>query len=548
MDRYIYILRSDRLDKVIKNYIDYITNPFHEWRQEWQPSMKGTEIIYNGGKGIINMPLCDTEREDGQHYIIKNLPKPNYETARRHIMAICNYIFRKYRNTSDDRFRLSSERLHKLSDNYKWICMTLKHMGIIDFVTGMKDHDTDRHTYNLYNVLRPELFHLINMDNIPTPIEAYIRKYDLDIEHQKHLENLRQIEQSTSPQFVKRYNQSLKHLTINSKDAIQYIKEHYSEPTDKDRIYRETIIHKINSKGDVNELSSLDENGRLYHIGTQLPRDLRNYTNIVLTIDCKNSHLLLFNYFIINHYIGLPDILYNIPANTTLTDTIYIISLILHKVPRELCNYNHIFADFIRNELRNSKIEKSKIAKLIEIPNDVWKYLWKSSHGKLWDDFVEKFSEERSTVKENVFRDVFYAYSTRNRNDTNSKYLNEFKTLYPNIYEIIVRIRKNLHQLCKEKGEIEELPKAKTVVLSNGHKIEYYTKDKILLPNLLMRLESYIFTAILIKLYHTRGFYCLGIHDAICVLNDKMSCEKVHEIMMKEYAKYGLIPTLDVKS
>ena len=37
MRKYINTLRSELLEQVIENYIAYITNPCHEWRQELAP-------------------------------------------------------------------------------------------------------------------------------------------------------------------------------------------------------------------------------------------------------------------------------------------------------------------------------------------------------------------------------------------------------------------------------------------------------------------------------------------------------------------------------
>ena len=70
-------------------------------------------------------------------------------------------------------------------------------------------------------------------------------------------------------------------------------------------------------------------------------------------------------------------------------------------------------------------------------------------------------------------------------------------------------------------------------------------EGKKVLSWLLMRLEGRIFTNILMKLFNKRGLVVISIHDAIVVLKDnKIGEEKIKEIMVKEYARYGLIPTL----
>ena len=56
MRKYVYTLKSDLLEKVIANYIDYVSNPLNEWRQFISPQIDGREI-YNHGEDIKPMPL-----------------------------------------------------------------------------------------------------------------------------------------------------------------------------------------------------------------------------------------------------------------------------------------------------------------------------------------------------------------------------------------------------------------------------------------------------------------------------------------------------------
>ena len=66
-----------------------------------------------------------------------------------------------------------------------------------------------------------------------------------------------------------------------------------------------------------------------------------------------------------------------------------------------------------------------------------------------------------------------------------------------------------------------------------------------MLPLMLMKLESKIFTQILTKLFNKR-ICCFGIHDAVAVINSKFSVEDIKAIMLNVYSDYGLIPTLSV--
>ena len=75
--------------------------------------------------------------------------------------------------------------------------------------------------------------------------------------------------------------------------------------------------------------------------------------------------------------------------------------------------------------------------------------------------------------------------------------------------------------------------------------VTYTQKDGILLPLLLMRLESRIFTKILTRLFNKR-VSCFGIHDAVAVLKSKLTEEDVKKVMMDVYQEYGLVPTLSI--
>lgn len=549
MNTYTYILRSDVLQKVVSNYIDYVTNPKHEWRQHCQPSMFGNETVYNFGQGIKDMPLNSYENLGGEKIELTNLPKPQASTATRDVIAVCNYIFRVYRNRRDDEpFQLPSQRLHKLSEHYKWICRTLANMYIIYMAEGMKDSATDKHAHTIYNILRSDLFHLIETAKIPKYIAQYIKKNDYEIEHQEHLAKLLVIEAATSKEFVLRYNQSLKRLSVRNKDeALTYIRQTYSG---KEKEYRESLIHKLTLSGDIKELSTIDDNGRFYHLGTQLTRDIKQFTNIKYILDCKNSHLLLFNYFITYYYIeGTISINHTYNTNTTHIQILKLISQYLYQQPTPNTLSLHILADSISKNLNNKNLQKSVLAKIEKIPDDVWAYMWKSAHGELWDDFEKMFDEERWKVKENMFGDVFYSYHKTKASaiKNKSKYLDAFIQLYPNVFSLILNIKRSIHEECKKMGRQCELRQPRKIVLDNGHTVEIKNEDDVMLPHMLMRLESRIFTDILAKLFKKRGFYCFGIHDAICVLNDKMSVEEVQKIMLLVYYDYGLVPTLDVQ-
>jgi hypothetical protein len=95
-----------------------------------------------------------------------------------------------------------------------------------------------------------------------------------------------------------------------------------------------------------------------------------------------------------------------------------------------------------------------------------------------------------------------------------------------------------LKKQCEEEGR-------KKIKIKGGKKKEV---PEVQLSHLMMRLESQIFTSILVRLFKKRGLYVMGIHDAIVVLDGLEICpeDKIKEIMLEEYAKFGLVPTLSV--
>ena len=301
---------------------------------------------------------------------------------------------------------------------------------------------------------------------------------------------------------------------------------------------------------------SPDANGRLYHIGTRLPNNLKKYTNIKLSIDCKNSHLLLFNNLLLSYYLN-PSLIninnyFNLSINNNLFNLYYIILFDLFNYPY------HYFVDKSYNHLKDKGLENDVIAKVEKIPQDVWHYMYDSSRGMLWDYFIDYFKddeelkalgsekERRSFVKKSMFGNVFYDARTRinkvNRStgdeNPNSKWALAFREKYPNVFKIINHYKKELKRQCEDEAR-------KKIKIKNGKKKEV---PEVQLSHLMMRLESQIFTSILVRLFKKRGLHVMGIHDAIVVLEglDKCPESKIREIMIEEYAKFGLVPTLSV--
>ena len=550
MRKYVYTLKSDLLEKVIANYIDYVSNPFNKWRQFISPQVDG-KVIYNHGKGIKPMPLKKLNNlQELREEVIDNLPKPRYETAKSDIIAVVDILYRCHLNNGNDNgyFTISSQYLKMASNNYAYIIHTLFKMLIINVSPNYTEEG--QYDRTLYCIKDESLFHLQATTTLNKAATKGIQRID-EYSDKKHEEEIQNAIKATSPQFVERYNKALSKLTINKDEATSYVKSTYSIETDiqkkNKRLY---TIQKIDNKDYKKEIRAIDDNGRIYHIGTELQRDIKRFTNIEFSIDCKNSHPFLFSY-VLFRYITQG----NIGIEERFNDELFhcVLFSLMKFIKENKGIYNHyMFSDFLGKTLKTKKLAKSELAKiektlpaLENVQRDVWQYIYDVSEGKIWDMFVDAFDEDRTTVKQNVFGSVMYSYVSKREKKLDgdrAKWVNMFKSLYPSVFQLINEIKQSLHEQCKEKGMVKQLKHPYEVEINN-HIISFTQKDEVLLPMLLMKLESKIFINILTKLFNKR-ITCFGIHDAVAVIKSKLTENEIKAIMMKEYSVYGLIPTL----
>ena len=191
----------------------------------------------------------------------------------------------------------------------------------------------------------------------------------------------------------------------------------------------------------------------------------------------------------------------------------------------------HYFMQELCNILKNNNIENDVLKQTKKIPCNVLAYLHGVSRGSLWDDIHQKNqSESRDEIKRVMFQEVFYSYGTRF--PAKREYATMFKTIFPGVAKILRYYKRIYHKQCMQEGKQTK----------QGLK----NKDSVLLPLKLMQLESTIFREILTRLWKLKGARCFAIHDAIAVLNNTISSEKVSEMMKNVYWEIGLIPTLSV--
>ena len=320
--------------------------------------------------------------------------------------------------------------------------------------------------------------------------------------------------------FAETYIKNLNKFKIKDEEAFNKVVNRQRR-TGK-RIYYNFIKDSFN---DDLKIYSIDNNNRIYHILTSLKRDLKHYINIRFSIDCRNSHPLLFNYFIYT-YKGIS------------TKLSYNISSILHSIDSSLIysiSNNHYDIEKLCNILIDNGIEKSIIAKFA---SDELLYLWKTTTGRFWDDVIEENQGRysRSTIKKRMFAQVFYSKKKKT-----SSFAAQFERDYPNVHSLIMRWKEPLKHDDLKKCL---LARKKAVMLNDS---ALMTNQETALPNVMMDLESEIFREVLRSLYRKR-IAAVHIHDAIVVPETRaeVDVEQIQDVMREVYKQHGLHPTFSV--
>lgn len=323
--------------------------------------------------------------------------------------------------------------------------------------------------------------------------------------------------------FAETYIKNLNKFKIKDKTGLDsYINEQIASTPSKESYYN---FIKESFKKDF-KIYSIDDNNRIYHLLTSLERELKQFINIKYSIDCKNSHPVLFNYFIFN-YKGI-DI-----------ETSYLISSILYSIDKSLIfSNNHYDIEKLCNILINNNIEKSIITKFV--PDELL-YIYKTTKGLFWDDILKEHQGEgldRAEIKEKMFAEVFYS---KTKKLSWKVFAKEFKAQYPNVYHLIEQWKEPL------KNEILKgilLDKKRAVELGD---MTLMQNQETALPNFMMMMESEIFREVLKSLFRKR-IKAVHIHDAIVLPQTRavVDVNKIEEVMRSAYKHFGLHPTFSI--
>lgn len=439
------------IDEIVEAHIKYVTTP-------------QTLVDYRSIS-------CDSSCFEPKVDIIKEAKvAPRKAVLYHKYLFLLHIIISKCRESKNNKIHLEYKILTDiLGDGYGDMLYNLKELGIINMTT----------TYTIG--VESRIISLINWEfdirvfkNLK--VISYIKKYEDKVsqfskEFEKEVEN--------NP-FLQKYNESLSYFElINIEKAIEYINSQIKQPSHSYHFYL-TRIENFNKKN--LKIISIDNNDRIYHYFTNLPKSLKQFFNIKYQLDISNSHPLLFSKYLIYYY----------SINKSILHNLYNIDIdSYHKVSQQLCKYLGI--------------------RSIDVPNDVLRYLYSTSKGLFWDNFVEIFgSMDRGEVKATLFKEVFYSNGMTTRG---KEYAKEFTHQYPNVWKVIRKMKK---------------------------------EDK--LPHLMMKFESHIFRQILAECYK-HEFKVISIHDAIIVPNIEANIDcldKIKSIMKEVYARYGLKPNVSI--
>lgn len=359
------------------------------------------------------------------------------------------------------------------------------------------------------------------------------------INHTRELLNEKIEKRLASPSFRKEYGDKFAETYVRNLNRFKiadingfnkFATERIKNNPDTEAYYdfvRESFKNKL-------KIYRIDDNNRIYHILTSLKRELKQYINIRFSIDCSNSHPLLFNYFIFRYK--------KISIQSSYTISTTLSNIVPSFLQNDSPTNTHYDIQKLRNVLIDSGLRKSEISRF---KDDELLYMWKTTIGTFWDDILANHQDEdldRAELKKKMFGEVFYS---RTPKKWWKRFANEFGKQYPNVYELILkwqhpRSHPELAAILLRRNRALEL---------NGH-IFTFGDDDTTLPNIMMELESVIFRNILKTLYSKR-ICSVHIHDAIVVpetkSTEKVEAEKVEDVMREAYKSFGLHPSFKVE-
>ncbi|HJF72463.1 MAG TPA: hypothetical protein K8V05_17070 [Butyricimonas virosa] len=525
----IWTINSKKIDEIVDTYIDYMSNSKNYYRQtnDW----KNEELDCLLRDKPLPQPESRALQYQEESVVVENLPRPHFDTIRPHFVSLLHVLFLRYISTGDSNadFTLNTSILQNMYRNYNYMLHVLK----FHLVVQSNSESIGDFAITKYTITTPDMFRM-------TECKHRLVLKDLDklskIFKERHQQNIRVAKEKTSGKYIDNYNKMIKSFKLVDEEGVKRFMDEHKFDSIRSELYYRYTLNRLEQR-EVKEIEKVDDNGRCYHVGTQLPKNLKKFTNISYSIDCKNSHPLLFSYMIFDYYYDMENISINKQYKLD-NENNRIYRIILQHIHDNYNNIHnkrertyHYFMQELHNTLKNNNIDEWYFERVRQIPCDVLAYLYNVSRGMLWDGIHHKNSTvSRDEIKRIMFQEVFYSYGARF--SESKRFATMFKKEFPGVAKILRYYKRIYHKQCMQEGKQTK----------QGLK----NKDSVLLPLKLMQLESTIFREILTRLWKLKGARCFAIHDAIAVLNSTISSEKVSKMMKNVYWEIGLIPTLSI--
>ena len=481
----------------------------------------------------------------------------------------CQYlqdvIIRKaHRKINYRTFSLNSNILKSVIGNeYKTMLDILRQMGYIELGDGYHGAEkTDYYVEGRYSMLytMKDVDYCQTKPFVNKKIQIYEEKTlkEIDKLHKKYVDEV--IAKKYGMPFLDRYNCSLNYIRIKDAAGLDDFVEKRKQMNPKSKAYYDCVMDGLRTSH--KQIEKVDDSNRFYHVLTNMKREIKKFLTIDFTLDCKNSHPLLFNYFIFaskgisaNRAYALTTSL-----NSSLYSTLGSLNSFSSSFSPSISYHKH--GEKLFKSLKDSDLKKNGFA---QFSDDELEYIYKTSNGILWDELTEwtfnnpsviekwkgledengkklypELSETdgddykktvRSVLKAEMFRQTFYSHSSKKKKDYDIG--KEFARRYPNVFRLIGEWKKK----------------------KNAQAVEGYMRKNCLpykesssLSIAMMGLESKIFTRILKRLYAKR-WNAVHIHDCIVIPedgnNNHPTKEQVKKIMLDVYKSFGLCPTFD---
>ena len=444
------------------------------------------------------------------HKAKRGVKKP--DIIRCKIQYLQHLVIRRAHSKKDlGAFRLSSQILRAvIGDEYKTMLSVLIRMGHLVHGDGRNGNSVGEYYYyqvGMYSTIY-SLPENIGFEKVTTSNARVLKYLQKECEQiQLYRQNVLQplINNRFGPDFQKQYEISLSKIHIANKQGFQAFVEQRLEEKPEGRLYYEYIREGLEEKQ--KHIQKIDAAGRIYHILTNAKREVKQYLNIAISADCKNSHPMLFNFFIFrSHGINYEDA--------------YQISLAMHSIEN---------ASQLRKSL--SKLVASNLLDLFKY--DELKYIYETSTGQFWDNIVKKFPEyDRAQVKDKMFAEVFYSKTHQVKGY--QIFGRKFQKQFPNVMRLIKAWKKE-----ENRAWIDAYMSKRNLS---------YSKPEAALSIAMMNLEARIFGEVLKRMYSKR-WRAFHIHDCIIVpqttSKNQPSRDEVISIMKDVYKVCGLLPTFD---